>query len=314
MANGRMNVAAPVKSKLGYGLDSVSEIRAASADGGRWKAGITWQNVCPDGNTTYDVCVTENAGITDPATPPAKAATADREAWGATPFTVLVEIDCSAPGFWEGATEEEGVDEIVARTFTEAEAFEVESAFWTGVAGGQPVVFPHLVDDTAVVETGLPDVTLQLVAAPVVTGGPFDPAEALGKLEAALGTCVKGQATIHMPAELLASFVANHLVETRGGVMYTTLGNKIAVSAAYTGEAPDGTLTAGTLWMYGTGPVFMYRSQGSFVGDRTESLVRTDDTLKRIYERTYVIGYDCCLFGVPVTTGGVTSGAPASAD
>ncbi len=308
MANGRVNVRPPTKAKLGYGLDSVAEIRPASAEEGRWRAGITWDNVCPDANTTYDVCVQNNALVTPVTGAPAKASTASRSFWGATPFTIFTEIDCSPPGFWDNA------DESVRMAMDQASAYETERAFWTGMAGGQTVVFPHLVDDTAVVETGYPSVTLQLVGAPVVTGGPFDPAEALGLLEAALGTCVKGVATIHMPAVLLASFVANHLLETQNGVLYTRLGNKVAVSSAYTGEAPSGTLTAGTAWMYGTGPVFMYRSVPKFYASKKESLDREVDTLKRIYERTNLIGFDCCLFGVPVSTGGVDSGTPGQAE
>lgn len=305
MANGRMNVGPPAKAKLGFGLDSVAEIRPASSADGRWKAGITWENVCPDANTTYDLCVTNLAvSGTGAETPPNKAATADRAFWGATPFTAIVEVDCSPPGFWDRA------NEIVSKVFSESEAYTIERAFWTGTAGGQAIVYPHLAEDTARVENGTVPVTLQLAAAPVVTGGPFDPAEALGLLEAALGTCVKGVATIHMPAVLLPSFVANHLVETRDGGMYTRLGNKIAVSAAYTGDSPAGVITAGTAWMYGTGPVFMYKSVGRQIASKPQSLNRSVDTLMVIFERTYVIGYDCCLFGVPVTTGGVVSGDP----
>lgn len=305
MANGRVNVGPPAKSALGYGLDSVAEIRPASSEDGRWKAGVTWENICPDANTTYDLCVTNLAvSGTGAGTPPAKAETADRSFWSATPFTVLSEIDCSAPGFWEQA------DENVRRNMDQASAYEVERVFWTGSVAGAPVAFPHLVANAARVEVGRPSITLQQAAAPVVTGGPFDPVEALGLLEAALGTCVKGVATIHMPVQLLPSFVTNHLVEMIGGVMYTKAGNKIAISAAYTGESPAGVLTAGTAWMYGTGPVFMYKSVSTAVGTREQSLDRSVDTLKRIYERTYLIGYDCCLFGVPVTTGGIDSGTP----
>lgn len=309
MANGRMNVSPPVKAQLRFGLDSVAEIRPASSADGRWRAGVTWDNVCPDATSTYDQCVQNNALGTVTGTPDAKAATADRAFWGATPFTIFTEIDCSAPGFWSEA------DDNVRRAMDQASAYEVERVFWTGTIAGVPdLAFPHLVADTELTEAGYPSVTLQLAGAPVVTGGPFDPAEALGLLEAALGTCVKGVGTIHMPIVLLASFVANHLVEMRDGTLYTTAGNKIAVSAAYTGESPAGVLTSGTAWMYGTGPVFMYKSVGKFVGTREQSLDREDDTLKRIYERTYLIGYDCCLFGVPVSTGGVDSGTPGQAE
>lgn len=299
MANGRVNVSPPVKAMLGYGLDSVAEIRPASSADGRWRAGVTWDNVCPDATSTYDLCVQNNALGTVTGSPEPKAATADRAFWGATPFTIFTEIDCSAPGFMDQANDN------VRKAMDQASAYEVERVFWSGTVAGVPdLAFPHLIDNVGLVESGTPSVTLQLVSAPVVTGGPFDAVEALGVLEEALGTCVKGVATIHMPAILLPSFIANHLVETRDGVLYTRRGNKIAVSSAYTGESPAGVLTRATAWMYGTGPVFMYKSVGKFVGTLAQSLDRDDNTVKRIYERTYLIGYDCCLFGVPVTTEG----------
>lgn len=311
--NTRAFVGAPTKEPLTYGLFSVAEIRSEPMSSGRvdphWKNGVTWQNVCPDGSTTYDQCIQAGALGTDlGSTPAAKAATAMRSSWGATPFTVLVEVDCTPVGnYWELA------DAIIGQTFSESEAFEVESVFMSGVAGGDAdIVFPHL---TA--ESGLLDgtVTLQLATANVgPTGGtPLDVVEALGKLEQALSACVKGVGVVHVPCELLPHLVAQHLLREEGGVYYTPAGHRVAVSAAYTGASPAGEATANVLWMYGTGPVFIYRDRGAFVGDNTQSLDRTINTLKRIYERTYVIGYDCCLFGVAVSTGGITTGTPESA-
>lgn len=311
--NSRLNVAAPVKDMLGYGLFSVAEIRPEPTDGtGRinphWKQGVTWQNVCPDGHTTYDLCSISNTFPAVTGEPSPKEATAERSDWGATPFTVLVEIDCSPPGFWDNA------DEIVRSTFTESEEFEVESVFWTGTVNDiADLAFPHLSADAEVLDDQL--ITLQLAAANVgPTGtGNLDVVEALGKLEQALSTCVKGVGVIHVPTELLAHFKANHLLELRDGTYYTPMGHKVLASSAYTGSAPDGTVTDDVQWVYGTGPVFLYRSAGRFIGDRIQSLDREINTEKRIFERTYVVGYDCCLFGVAISTGGVITGSPDSA-
>lgn len=309
--NLRALVPAPEKELLTYGLFSVAEIRPEPRVNGKvdphWKNGIEWQNVCPDGQTTYDKCISAGAlGVSGLADPPPKAATASRSRWGATPFTVFVEVDCSAPGFWDNA------DEIVKNTFTESEQFEVEQAFWTGSAGAANLVFPHLAASTALVD-GL--TTLQLAAANVgPTGGvPLDVVEALGKIEQALSACVKGVGVIHITCELLPHLVAQHLLTEENGIYYSPAGHKISISAANLGTSPDGVLTPNVRWMYATGPVFLYRNVGTFVGNRIESLDRSVNTEKRIYERTYVIGYDCCLFAVAVSTGGIVTGTPAVA-
>jgi hypothetical protein len=137
--------------------------------------------------------------------------------------------------------------------------------------------------------------------------------EALGKLESALSACVKGVGVIHVPCELLPHLIAQHLLTERDGVYYTPAGHKLAISTGYLGTAPDGTSVRNVLYMYATGPVFIYRSRGRYLGDKEESFDHSLNTLKRIYERTYLIGYDCCLFTVAVSTGGVITGAPNSA-
>jgi hypothetical protein len=309
MTNSRLPVPAPAKATLGYGLFSVAENRSdPPALRGHWKSGIEWQNVCPDADATYDQCVSNNAlNISSLPTADPKVATASRSQWGATPFTVLVEIDCSAPGFWENA------EAIIGDTFTEAEQDEVARVFWTGTSGAPNIAFPHLASSSTL-EDG--NTVLQLATANVGPTGStvLDIVEALGKIEQALSACVKGVGTIHVPAELVAHLAANHLLDDeRDGVLYSPAGHKISVSAGYPGTAPDGSAVAGVKWIYATGPVFLYRSKAGLVGDRKESLDRSVNMLKMIFERTYVIGYDCCLFGVAVSTGGVLTGTASSA-
>jgi hypothetical protein len=152
---------------------------------------------------------------------------------------------------------------------------------------------------------------LQLSAANLgpTGGGSLDVVEALGRLEQALGACVHGKGIIHVPTELVAHLKTNHLLEEEDGVLYTPNGNKVAASPGYSGASPAGVVQVGVSWMYGTGPVFLYKSAPRFIGTEAESLNRSVDTLARLYERTYVIGFDCCLFAVPVSTGGVVTGA-----
>ena len=43
-------------------------------------------------------------------------------------------------------------------------------------------------------------------------------------------------------------------------------------------------------------------------------LDRETNTLKTIVERTYVLGYSCCcMYAVPISTGGIVTGQPSSA-
>lgn len=313
--NARALVGAPTKETLAYGLFSVVETRQPTDAEGRtsrrWEAGVTWMNTCPDADTTYETCVLGNAlgiPVTGMASPDPKAATAARSLWGATPFTVQVEVDCSPPGFWEQS------DDVIAQVMGEAEQETVEAVFASGTVNGTAnLAFPHLSGGGSLVDDS--GATLQLVTANIgPTGaGVLDVVEALGRMDQALSSCVKGVGVIHVPAVLIAHLKANHLLELRDGTYYSPAGHKIAVGAGYTGANPGGVLTDGVSWMYGTGPVFMYRSRGRFIGDKKEQFDHSVDTLKRIYERTYLLGYDCCLFGVAVSTGGVITGTVNSA-
>ena len=310
MVNARANVGAPSKSPLTYGLFSVAEMRRSTDP--HWKNGVTWRNVCPDAGSTYDECISPlSLGVTGLSEVPAKAATAEISIWGATPFTVVVEIDCAPVGdYWNTA------QELVNTTFTQAEQQEVEGIFWSGVvADTAGIAYPHLASATTLSETEPGGATLQLTTASLAPsgGGSLDVVEALGKLEQAMSACIKGKGVVHIRCELLPHLKANHLLEEENGVFYTPGGHKLAVSAGYLGSAPDGSVQVGVSWMYGTGPVFLYTSNGRFIGERKESMDLDVNTLKRIYERTYVAGFDCCLFAVPVSTGGVTTGAIDSA-
>ena len=147
MPRPRLNVVAPSFTPLPYGLFSALADVTRNPRTFHWEAGVQWESICASSTTTFDPCVsvTGSAGL-DVGPAPDKAETASYEQRGATPFTVLAEIDCSAPGFWDRA----GVD--INRVFTQAEQWQVERALWTGIAAGVPVVYPHLAEDTAVTD------------------------------------------------------------------------------------------------------------------------------------------------------------------
>lgn len=278
-----------VFTPLPYGLwDS---IQTPSSDGVHWQQGVTWIDRCPTGDTTYDECLTATSEST-PAEPPAKSANVGQEYRGATPFTVYAEFECTPIGV--------GDAQNVARdALARVEQRQVEAAFWTGAAGGQDVVFPHLAGDA---EVAAGEVVLQPAASPLVTGG-ADVAHALGALEQELADCYSGQGLIHVPRSALPTLAAWNLIEDRDGALYTLAGNRIVAGAGYTGSGPDGAAPAdGTTWIYATGPVWGYRSE-VFVSQIRDSLNRSVNTLQMLAERTYLIGFECCLLAAHIVLG-----------
>lgn len=268
-------------------------IQSASADGPHWQGGVTWTERCPAGDTTYDECISvTGTGEATPA-PPAKTPNVEQAYRAATPFTVIAEFHCTPIGL--------GDAQSVARdALTRVEQHQVETAFWTGAAAGQQVVFPHLAADSELVDG---DVVLQPVASPVVTGA--DVAHALGLLEQELADCYKGQGLIHVPRSALPTLAAWKLarLDEASGQLVTTSGNLIVAGGGYTGSGPDGAApAAGTSWMYATGAAFGYRSEVSFT-QVPDSLDRSSNTLRMQAERNYLIGFECCLLAAHFALG-----------
>lgn len=306
MVNARLHVPAPNFTPLPYGLFSAVQWRD-DADP-HWRLGITYEPLCGGVGTTYEGCFSVTGSGGPPPPPPAKTSTGDFTRRGATAFTVYSDIDCSAPGFWDRA--ESAAIELVGR----AEQRQVERALWTGVAGLQPVVYPHLAEDTAFIENdGQPgSVTLQ-TAATVVTGSILDVVEGLGVLEEQLALCYDGVGVIHVPLSVIPPLVEAMQLQRVGGKLFTVNGNQVVAGAGYPGTSPSGADPAvGRRWIYATGALIGYRSPIKLIGTNGEILNRTNDTVEARAERTYVIGWECCHFALQVSTGGLASGTPGS--
>lgn len=288
MAGARPIVDAPAFTTLPYGLWDVAQKPAAPS---HWQNGVTWIERCPDGGTTYDECVSVT-GAGEPPAPAAKADNVDQTFRGATPFTVFTRFDCSPVGLTDA---ERSAQDALARV----ESTQVEAAFWTGVAGGQTLVFPHLAEDAEVLDVN--SIVLQSAASVCATG--VDVVHGLGELEQCLADCYAGQGVIHIPRVAFPTFVAWDLVRDVDGVLMTRAGNLVVVGGGYPGTAPDGSAPAsGTSWIYATGAVFGYRGDVFFTRVR-DSLDRAENTLQMIAERTYVLGFECCLLAVLVDLG-----------
>lgn len=298
MARGRLLIGSGTLPFTAPQFDLLSTATQLDLPDAHWRMGVTWEPLCPESSGTYDPCaaVVDQGGDAVPApAPPEKAATTEWQTRAATPFTAYSRIDCSPVGQWDDLSESN------QQALIRSESRFVETAFWSGAAGGQTVVFPHLAADSAVEDGG--DV-LQPVAT-VVTDTPQSIAVGLGMLEDAMRDCYPGVATIHMPIRLAALAAESYLLTSRSGRMFTTsIGSKVVVGD-YPGTAPDGTTTEGVTWMYATGEVFFAREPTPTRFSMAESFDRSVNTVEVIAERTYVIGWDCCLLAIPIDNGEV---------
>lgn len=290
MAGVRQIVSLPAFTTLPYGLWDT--IQHPTPDGPHWQQGVTWIERCPTGDTTYDECL----AVTGTGEPPAPAAKTDnvlQTIRGATPFTVFAEFDCSPVGLDDAET-------VAADALARVEQRQVEAAFWTGTAGGRQVVFPRLAANAQALDAQ--GIVLQPAASPCVTGA--DVADGLGRLEDCLADCYAGQGVIHIPRDALPTFAAWNLAREVDGRLVTPAGNLLVVGGGYTGSGPDGSApAAGTTWIYATGAVFGYRQSVPFITSPRESIDRAENTMRMIAERTYVLGYECCLLAAHVVLG-----------
>ncbi len=293
-ANPRMYVASPTFIPRPFGLLSAlaTEIRSGDA---HWRNGITYESLCPEAGTTYDDCfAVSGTGAAAPA-PGTKSPTFEHEYRGATPFTVYAEVDCSAPDFWNDS------QGMIERALSRVEEDAVEAAVWTGVAGGNPVVWPHLAADEVVTDRS--GITLQTAAVTVSGGAIFSVVEGIGRLEGALGDCHRGVGVIHVPAELGAALADANLLVREGPRYRTPNGNVVVLGQGYPGTSPAGTLPGDSRWVYATGIPIIYRSD-IYVTPPVSTLDRSSNSVTPIAERTFVVGWECCHVGVQIALGG----------
>jgi hypothetical protein len=294
VAGPRQLVDGPDFEPLPYALWDAVEQRSPGDP--HWQNGVTWQEWCPQvPDTLYDECIAVTGTGSPPPFPtlPAGGNVIQRNR-GATPFTVYAEFDCSPVGL---------ADMDLARTaIGRLESYAVENAFWTGLVGGVAnIAFPHLAANAQVLDSQ--NIILQSAATQAVTGTGVDVTDALGQLEAQLAACYGGRGVIHIPRRALPTFQAWTLVHDEGGKLYTAAGNLVVPGGGYPGTAPDGSApAAGQSWIYATGQMFGYRSDVTSY-PVPESLDKRTNTIHSIAQRTYVLGYECCLIAAQIATG-----------
>jgi hypothetical protein len=307
---GRQIVDPPAFTPLGFGLLQVAQdVSPTTAGDPHWQQGVTWTSRCVEagmGSLTYEECIVVTGAGSGPVPPPGSltgnVGFPDR---GATPFTVYTEFDCSPVGNDDALKK---AQEALAQT----ESWQVERAFWTGIAANQPVVWPHLAASQAAVDPQ--GIILQTAAVVAASGAgqasnPNDVADGLGQLEGVLADCYNGVGVIHVPQFALPSLDAYGLVKATGGVMKTLNGNLVAVGAGYPGTSPTGAARGfGQTWLYATGAIELRRSPVRYFAPK-ESFDRAENTRKMIAYRTYVIGWDCCHAAVLIGLGTTPAGS-----
>lgn len=298
----RLIVNPPSWTRSPYGLLGSVDMRT---DDAHWQMGVTWEDICGGTGTTVADCDTSAPVVTGYNMIPSLAQTTARTIYGATPFTVYAEVDCSPIDFYENR------EALMAAALARFEDYQVERTFWTGIAmdrnnvgGFANAVLPHLAANSGINEVQLGRTTVLQMAATVVTGVALNVVDALGVLEGALVGCLGGQGMIHVPQSLAPTLAL--LLKPQGGRLLSPNGNTVVIGGGYPGTSPTGTAPAtGTCWMYATGPVFAYRSAPimRLLNEPNSAPVdRNVDTVKAVIERTYVLGYDCCLFAQLVNT------------
>jgi hypothetical protein len=306
MAGARQIVDPPSFTPVPFGL--LTTVEWPAIEGPHWQNGISYSPMCSPtvsgiGSLTYSQCLAVTGAGGSPPAPPNLSNNVQRVLRGATPCVAYVEFDCAPVG-------NEQAQAAAEQALAMAASSQVELAFWTGLAAGQNVVFPHLAANAQVLDPS--GILLQTVAINVtgsnvigVSGDLLNIETALGLLEGALANCYGGVGVIHVPEMLLPTMDAWGIVRSVGSVMKTLNGNKVAVGSGYPGTGPDGTSRVGnSCWMYATGNVFGFQSEVRVRAPQgPQAFDRSTNTMRMIAERTYVLGWDCCHFAVQASLG-----------
>lgn len=240
--------------------------RPLTAD--RWENGVAWRPEICFSASGYGPC------DPDPTVPPDIPADDGPEMF--FPQGYRVRDFCTSLGG--------RLDEDRLRRQAEATAsFQAAQELWTGAltaanpvtVGGSPYVNPSL--------AGSPTGT-------TVTGG-TTVAEKLGLLEQeAMEAAKGGQVFIHLPPRFVLPL--GNLIERRGELLYTPLGNVIVADAGYPGTGPGGT---GDSWAFATGPVTVGFSPIVPITDMAETLNRRTNRQEIWADRLFVATYDPCI-------------------
>lgn len=274
----------PVIEPTRYGLLSVVqgpyEFPSPEAEGG-----VEWEDaLCGDVFTTLPGCGLDS-------TPPVKSLTGGPTFEDADPFTIYATYDCST-----GGRRTQDAFDIARARLLANEGKGVERVFWTGVTNAGTIL-PSLAGGNANGDIPVVDLT--------PAGGALCPIDAVAALESNLADCSPGLGVIHANYGLATYLFAENLVINDNGQLRSGTGQRFAFGAGYPGTGPAGnTPAAGETWMFATGPVIAWRGDVFMTPDEVGAAVdRSINQITVFAERTWAVGFSCCLFAVRVALG-----------
>jgi len=271
-------VPGPVARPSRYGLFSVAQ--PGDTSDGHWQAGLEFEDaLCAGIRSTLLHC-----GEPSPE-PAAKVPDPGPIYRSLDPFTLIGSYDCSTGGRRAG-----DAFDIATRRLLAREEQGVEEIFWTGIT----------IDGTLSSSLATGDTDNTVTVTDVTGGTTLDPVTALDVLEEAMGTCVPGQGVIHVPLRAASTLASQFLVVPEGDTVHTHTGNLVAFGTGYPGTGPDNASVAdGEAWLFGTGQVMVWKSDTFLTPpDVAAAVDRTVNDLTVFAERTYAVGFSCCLFAV----------------
>lgn len=245
-----------------------------------WAGGVEWEQ---------DLCSPVESFVTNcpPASGHEMEARRGLEFCHADPFVIQGSFDCSTTG----RTLEDAA-KIARRRLVAWESYELEKVFWTGQSANGPVS-PSLTSGNDYCE---------LAPINLSPEGALEIMQAIGFMEEALTDVVPGGGVIHGPFGLTAYLKAYDLLTLDDGKYYSPSGFPYILGAGYTGSGPGNVeATAGTTWIYGTGPIGIWRGD-IFMnpGDLSSSINRYRNDITVFAERFYAVGFSCALYAIPV--------------
>lgn len=272
-------VQGPVLRPAKYGLLSVAQGPETLSDV-HWEAGLEFEDLlCSPTSVTLPNCPGGVSFVKTPEPGPLFRMV--------DPFTVYGSFDCSV-----GGRPPQDAFDIARARLLASEYKSVEETFWTGVTPDGDLVSSLALGDVA---AGI---------SPTVLGtGPLSPVAAIAILENALGDCVPGTGVIHANYGLAAYLADAFLLTEENGVYYSPTGQAIAFGAGYPGSGPDNVpADPGETWIFGTGQVITWRSDVFMTPDvPKEAIDRAINDITVFAERTWAVGFSCCLFAVNVS-------------
>lgn len=200
-----------------------------------------------------------------------------------TPFAVYADLTCGAVGLGPERARTFLIERLKA-----GEQAVVENIFSTQAVGQSPGLSNN------------PDV----VTVTAVTTGVTD---SIAELEEAFYSNYGLTGTIHVPHRLGARLQQGGALRWDNGRWRTAAGSLVSIGN-YEGLTPAGAApAAGTLWVYMTGQVTIWRTPDSeiFIPPYETSINRATNQVSMVAEREYVITIDCAVYGTAATIEGI---------